>query len=121
MMERGSLLQAKAVGMLSISIFVVLITYHKKRINIKIEYVSDNLELINTSKEHLIYNNLYLKNALSVKFDIKEQIYLTNKTYKINKSFQHVHDHQDTKSRGEMLVETKLNVGEDKLAHTRQF
>ena len=63
---RGSSLQAEAVGMLSVLIFVVLMAKHKKRTNIKIKYVSDNLELINRSKEHLNYNNLHPNNTLSL-------------------------------------------------------
>ena len=64
--------------------------------DIKIKYVSDNLELINRSKEHLNYINPYPNNTLSAEFDITEQIYLTNKTYKIEASFQHIYGHQDT-------------------------
>ena len=56
---RGGSLRAEAVGMLSFSIFVARMVKHRKRTNIKIKYVSDNLELINInrSKEHLNYNN----------------------------------------------------------------
>ena len=74
---------------------------HRKLTNIKIICVSNNLELINRSKEHLNYINLYPNNTLSAEFDVTEQIYLTNKTYKIEASFQHVYGHQDTKSKGE--------------------
>ena len=86
--------------MLYILIFITLIVKHRKRTNIKIKYVSDNLELINRSKEHLKYNNPYPNNTLSAKFDITEQIYMTNKTYEIDTLFQHVYGHQDNKSRG---------------------
>ena len=97
---RGSSLRAEAVRMLYILIFITLIVKHRKRTNIKIKYVSDNLELINRSKEHLKYNNPYPNNTLSAKFDITEQIYMTNKTYEIDTLFQHVYGHQDNKSRG---------------------
>ena len=40
---------------------------------------------------------------------------LTNKTYKINTLLQHVYDHQDTKQKGEMSMEAKLNVVAEKL------
>ena len=56
------------------------------------------------------------KNTLSSKFDITEQIYQTNKTYKIDASFQHVYGYQDTKSGGEMLIGAKLNGEADRLA-----
>ena len=62
------------------------------------------------------YNNLYPNTTLSAEYDITEQIYLTNKTYKIKASFQHVYGHQDTKSRGEMSMKVTLNVVADKLA-----
>ena len=66
--------------------------------------------------EHKNYDKLYPNNTLSSEFDITEQIYRTNKTYKIDASFQHVYGHQDTKSRGEMSIEAKLNVEADRLA-----
>ena len=75
-----------------------------------------NLKPINKSKEHANYTDPYPNNTLSSEFDITEQIYQTNKTYKIDASFQHVYGHQDTKSRGEMSMEAKLNVEADRLA-----
>ena len=102
--------------MLSISIFIALMSKHRRRTDVKIVYVSDNLQLINTSKEHGNYKNSYPNNTLSSEFDITKQIYRTNKTYKIDASFQHVYGHQDTKSRVEMSIEAKLNVEADRLA-----
>ena len=61
--------------------------------------LSDNLELINRSKEHLNYTSPYPNNTLSAEYDITEQIYLTNKTFEIDATFQHVYGHQDTRSR----------------------
>ena len=84
--------------------------------DIKIVYISDNIHLINTSKEHKNYDKPYPNNTLSSEFDITEQIYQTNKTYRIDASFHHVYGHQDTKSRGEMSMEAKLNVEADRLA-----
>ena len=94
--------------MLSISIFVALMPKYRKRTDIKIKYVPDNLELINRIKEHLNYNNLYQNNMLSAEFDITEQIYLTNKTYKNDALFQHVYGHQATKSRGVIFSGNKI-------------
>ena len=53
---------------------------------------------------------------MAAEFDITEQIYLTNQTYNIKASFQHVYGHQDTRSRGKMLVEVILNVEAGRLA-----
>mmetsp|Transcript_17495 Transcript_17495/g.17631 ORF Transcript_17495/g.17631 Transcript_17495/m.17631 type:complete len:235 (+) Transcript_17495:1-705(+) len=117
---RGSLLRAEAIGMLSISIFIALMAKHRKRTDLKIKYVSDNLELINKSKEHLNYTNPYPNNKLSAEFDTTEQIYLTNETYKVEASFQHVYGHQDTKSREKTSVETVLNVEAYRLAENYQ-
>ena len=50
---RGSLLRADAVGMLSISLVIVLMAKYSNCTNIKIVYVSDNMELIKRNKEHL--------------------------------------------------------------------
>ena len=86
---------------------------YSKRTNIKIVYVSDNLELINRNKEHLNYKYPYPKDPLSAEFDITEQIYLKNQTFKIKASFQHVYGHQDTRSRGKMSTEAILNVEAD--------
>ena len=90
-------LQAEAVEILLLLLYIGLIAKHRKRTDIKIKYVSNNLELMNRSKEHLNYIDLYPNNTLSAEFDITEQIYLTNKTDKIKAPFQHVHGHQDTK------------------------
>ena len=113
---RGSSLRAEAVVMLSISLVIALMAKYTNRTNIKIVYVSNNLELIKQSKEHLNYKNPYPNDTLSSEFDITEQIYLTNHTYQINASFQHVYGHQDTRSRGKMSTEAKLNVEADQLA-----
>ena len=47
---RGSSLRAEVVGMLSISLFIPLLAKYSNYTNIKIIYVSDNLELINRNK-----------------------------------------------------------------------
>ena len=88
---------------------------YSKSTNIKIIYISDNLEL-NRKKEHLNYTDLYPNNTLVAEFNITEQIYLTNQTYKMEASFQHTYGHQDTKSRGEIATKVILNVEVDRLA-----
>ena len=112
---RGSSLRAEAVGILSISLFIALMAKYSKRTNIKIVYVSDNLELINRNKEHLNYTDPYPNNTLAAEFDITEQIYLKNQTYNIKAPFQHVYGHQDTQSRGTMSAEVILNIEADQL------
>ena len=84
---QGSSLRAEAVGMLSISLFIVLMAKYSKHTNIKIVYVSHNLELINRNKEHLNYKDLCPNDTLAAEFDITEQIYLTHQTYNIKASF----------------------------------
>ena len=113
---RGSSLWAEAVGMLSISLVIALMAKYSNCTKIKIVYVSDNLELIKQNKEHLNYKNPYPNDTLLTEFDITKQIYLTNQTYQIEASFQHVYGHQDTRSRGKMSTEAKLNVEADRLA-----
>ena len=113
---RGSSLQAEAVRILSILLFIAILAKYSNCTNIKIIYLSDNLELINRNKEHLKYTNPYPNNTLSPEFDITKHIYLTNQIYNIKASFQHVYGHQDTRSRGEMSTEVILNVEEDRLA-----
>ena len=101
--------------MLSISLFIALLAKYSKRTNIKIIYVSDNLELIKRNKEHLNYTDPYPNNTLAAEFDITEQIYLTNQTYNTKALFRHVYGHQDTRSRGEMSTKAILNVEADRL------
>ena len=72
---KGSSLRAEAVGMLSIPLFMALMTRHRKLADFKMMYVSDNLHLINTIKKHNNYDNPYPNNTLSSEFDIIEQIY----------------------------------------------
>ena len=72
---RGSSLRAEAVGMLSILIFIALMAKHRKQTNIKVVYTSDNLHLINASKDHTKIDRPYPNNTLSSEFDITEQIF----------------------------------------------
>ena len=106
--------------MLSNSPFIALIAKCSNCTNIKIVYVSDNMELINRNKDHLNYKYPYPIDILSAEFDITEQKYLTNQTYKINASFQHVYGHQDTRTRKKMSTKAKLNVEADRLAGVYQ-
>ena len=55
--RRGSSLQAEAVGILSILMFVKLMAKHSNHTDLKIKYVTNNLEFVNRSKEHLKYEH----------------------------------------------------------------
>ena len=90
--------------MLSTSIFVALMAKHRNHTNTKIKFVMDNLELVNRSNKHLNYKHPYPNNTLKSKYDITEQIYLTNTTYHIEATFQHVYGHQDSKSNRELTM-----------------
>ena len=72
--------------MLFILLFIALMVEHRKCTNIKIMYVSDNLEPINRNKKHLNYTDMYPINTTSDKLDITEEIYLTINSYEIEAS-----------------------------------
>ena len=60
---------------------------HSNHNDLKIKYVTDNLELVNRSNKNLKYKHPYPNNTLLSEYDITEQIYLTNTTSKIDASF----------------------------------
>ena len=70
---RGNPLRAGAVEMLSISIFIALMAEHRNCTDLKIKYVTNNLELVNKSNKHLKYKNLYPNNTLSFEYEIIEK------------------------------------------------
>ena len=82
---------------------------HSNHTNINIQYVTDNLEPDNRSNKHLKYKDPYPNNTLELEYDVKEQIYLTNITYKIEATFNHVYGHQDSKSNRRLTIEEKIN------------
>ena len=61
---RGSSLRAEVVEILSISLVIALMAKYSNCTNIKIVYVSDNLELIKRNKEHLNYKFPYPNDTL---------------------------------------------------------
>ena len=81
--------------MLSVTLFFALLTTHYEVESVDITFVSDNLELINRSRNHLEYTNPYPNTTLTSDYDLTEQIYLTHKAYNINATFEHVKGHQD--------------------------
>ena len=113
---RDSSLRAEAVWMLSISICIELMAKYSKRTNIKIVYVSDNLELINRDKEHLNYTNPYPNDTLAAEFDITKHIFFDE----LDLQHQSIIPKRVWTSGyqiwREMSVEAILNVEADRLA-----
>ena len=106
--------------MLSISIFVALMAKHRNCTDIKIKFMTNNLELVNRSNEHLTYKYLYPNNTLKSEYNTTEQISLINTTYHVVATFQHVYEHQDRKLNRELTMEEKLNVVVDNLSRQYQ-
>lgn len=112
--ERGILLRAEAVVMLSISIFVASIAKYKDRNDLNIKFISDNKELINRSNSHFKYTILYPNATLAAEYDVTEQVFLTHKTYGTTSTFAHVYGHQEKKIRFDKLpIEAQLNCRVD--------
>ena len=82
--------------------------------------MTENLKPVNRSNKHLKYKHLYPNNTLSSEYNITEQIYLTNTTYKNDALIQYVYRYKDTNSRGAMTMEAKLNAVADELAEQYQ-
>ena len=62
------------------------------------------------------YRYPYSNDTLQSEYDITKQTYLTNTTYHVEATFQHVYGHQDSKSNRELTMEEKLNVVANELA-----
>lgn len=84
--RRGNSLRAKTIGILLISLFIALLQSTGIGM-ISLFIVTDNLELINRSNEHLNYTHPYPHNALKSEYHITEQIYLTHLLYKVTAFF----------------------------------
>ena len=114
---RQNLLPSEAAGMLSVSLFVALLTTHYEIESVDITFVSDSIELIQRSTSHLDYTNPYPNTTLTSEYDLTEQIYLTHKAYNINAKFEHVKGHQDDKLEYHQLpLNAQLNIDDDALA-----
>ena len=69
--------------MLSVSVFILAMIQqyqahqhqHEGCLQIKVQYVSDNLELINKGKEYKGYDDPYPSGTLRAEYDVTEQIY----------------------------------------------
>ena len=114
---RQNSLRSEAAGMLPVSLFFALLSIHFEMESLYITFVSDNLELIKRSRNHLDNTNPYPNTILTSEYDLTEQIYLTHKTYNINAKFEHVKGHQDDKIEYHQLpLKAKLNIDDDALA-----
>ena len=114
---RQNSLRSEAAGMLSVTLFFALLTTYYEMESVDVTFVSDNLELINRSRNHLEYINPYPNTTLTSEYDLTEQIYLTHKAYNINAKFEHVKGHQDDKLEyHELPLKAQLNIDADHLA-----
>jgi len=99
--------------MLSVSLFVALLTTHYESESV----VSDNLELIKRSRNHLDYINPYPNTTLTSDYGLTEHIYFTHKAYNINAKFEHINGHQDDNLEYQQLSpKAQLNIDADALA-----
>ena len=89
---RESSLRAESTGMLSASVFMVMIQLYRDEatIMIKMRYISDNLELINRGIEHGGYEESYPNTTLRAEYHVAEQIYLINQAHKIEATYSWV-------------------------------
>ena len=73
---RQNSLRCEAAGMLYVSLFVALLTTYYEIESVDITFVSENLELIKRSINHLDYTNPYPNTSLTSEYDLTEQICL---------------------------------------------
>lgn len=119
--SRVSHWKLKNFGMLSISMFIALLTKHEQRTDLLVYFViTDNLELVNRSNKHFKYKHPYPNNTLKSEYNIMEQIYLTCLMYNIIAIFYHVYGHQDIKKSRNLSMKEIMNIEAIKLAGTYQ-
>lgn len=105
---RQNSIRSEAAGMLYVSLFYALLNTHFEMQSVDIIFVSDNLELIKRSRNHLDYTNLYPYTKLTSEYDWTEQI---------NAKFERVKGHQDDKLEYHQLpLNAQLNIDDDALA-----
>lgn len=74
---RGNSLRAEGAGMLSVTMFVALMTKYLDLEQLKIVFISDSSELIRRLKVHKHYDKPYPNETLKSEFDVTEKIYST--------------------------------------------
>jgi hypothetical protein len=80
---RGNSLRAEGAGMLSVTMFLALMTKYLEISQMKIVFISDNSELIRRLQVHKHYDEPYPNETLKSEFDVTEQIYKTTTIYGI--------------------------------------
>ena len=115
---RPSSMRSEGQGMLAVSLFLAMIQlYTNSTDTIKIEFKSDNQELINRQNLHKGYTIPYPNATLKAEYDLIEQIYQTHRDYNIKGSFSHVYGHQDIDTKLDKLpLDAQMNVEADALA-----
>jgi len=118
---RGNSLRAEGAGMLSVTMFISILTEHFKMKSFKVVCIADNAELIRRCRSHQHYKEPYPNETLRSEFDVTEQIYVTQTRHNINATFKWVKGHQDKKIRkNDLPLEAQLNIEADELAGTFQ-
>ena len=105
--------------MLAASVFTAMVRQcNSNQDNVtRVQYVSDNIELVKQGQEHWSYVKSYANTTLRAEYDLTEQIYMTNQENKIKAKYSWVKGHQDdTKSSEELSLLAQLNVEVDALA-----
>lgn len=114
---RGNSLRAEGAGMLSVTLFIAILTKYLKMNIFNVICIADNAELIRRCKAHKQYKEPYPNETLRSEFDVTEQIYMTQHNNNINATFKWVKGHQDKKKKKEELsLEAQLNIEADALA-----
>ena len=118
---RGNSLRAEGAGMLSVTLFLAILTKYLKMTSLNVVCIADNAELIRRCNAHKQYKEPYPNETLRSEFDVTEQIYKTQTEYNINATFKWVKGHQDKKIRKDDLpLEAQLNIEADELAGAYQ-
>jgi hypothetical protein len=118
---RGNSLRAEDAGMLSVSLFLSILTKYFKMKSFNVVCIADNTELIRRCNAHKQYKEPYPNETSRSEFDVTEQIFTTQAEHNINATFKWVKRHQDKKVRKQDLqLEAQLNIEADELAEVFQ-
>jgi hypothetical protein len=111
---RGNSLRAEGAGLLSLTMFLAIMTQYLEIEQINMVCISDNAELIRRCTAHKQYDDPFPNETLCSEYDITEQIYRTQNAYNIQSTFQWVKRHQDNnKTKAELPLEAQLNIETD--------
>mmetsp|Transcript_21360 Transcript_21360/g.48164 ORF Transcript_21360/g.48164 Transcript_21360/m.48164 type:complete len:307 (-) Transcript_21360:187-1107(-) len=116
---RPSSLQAEASGILSSSLFIMILQsqYHCIFHQGKLGFMADNLELITRLNDHRRYTKPYPNTTLGAEFDLTKQIHLLHTEHQLPSSFRHVKGYQDqTTDYAKLDLPAQLNCDANQLA-----